>query len=121
MQKGHLKDYLLLHIVLMVYSLASVCSKLAGGQPFMSLPFILLYGGLVLLLGVYAVAWQQVIKHLPLTTAYANKAVTVLWGLVWGMLLFGEKLSWGKAAGCLLITGGILLFAFGDKEADSHE
>ena len=33
----------------------------------------------------YAFGWQQVIKHLPLTTAYANKAVTVVWGILLGL------------------------------------
>ena len=112
------KRYLLLHAVLLVYSLASVCSKLASGAEFMSLRFILLYGGVLLLLAVYAVAWQQVIKRMPLSVAYANKAVTVLWGLLWGLLLFGEALTAGKLAGALMIAGGIVLYALPEKEAD---
>lgn len=116
MKKNNWKDYVLLHGVLLIFSLGSVVSKLAAGQAFLSLPFILLYGSLILILGIYALAWQQVIKRLPLTTAFANKAVTVLWGLVWGMLLFGEKLTLGKALGCIMIMAGILLFAAGDKE-----
>ena len=119
MERPGIKDYLLLHGVLLLFSLASVCSKLAGQQEFMSLPFILYYGGLILLLGIYAIAWQQVIKRMPLSTAFANKAVTVVWGLVWGMLLFGERLTWGKAAGCLVIMAGIWLYATADKE-DAH-
>ena len=70
------KWFLLLHVILGIYAGSSVCSKLAAQQPFLSAAFIVLYGLMLLALVVYAVGWQQVIKHLPLTTAYANKAVT---------------------------------------------
>ena len=39
-----LKLYLALHIFLMIYATSSIFSKLAAGKPFMSLPFIFLYG-----------------------------------------------------------------------------
>ena len=71
------KWFLLLHVILGIYAGSSVCSKLAAQQPFLSAAFIVLYGLMLLALVIYAVGWQQVIKHLPLTTAYANKAVTV--------------------------------------------
>ena len=81
------KWFLLLHVILGVYAGSSVCSKLAARQPFLSAAFILLYGLMLAALVVYAVGWQQVIKHLPLTTAYANKAVTVVWGILLGLSL----------------------------------
>ncbi len=84
------KWFLLLHLILGVYASSSVCSKLAAQQPFLSVGFILLYGGMLAALVVYAFGWQQVIKHLPLTTAYANKAITVVWGILLGFLLFGK-------------------------------
>ena len=82
----------------------------------MSLRFILLYGAVIFLLGVYAVFWQQIIKNMPLTAAYANRAVTVFWGMVWGLIIFREKITFGKAAGAALVIAGIILFAFSDRE-----
>ena len=82
MSKKKLKVLLVLHILLVLFSTSGIMSKLAAGYDFMSLGFILCYGGMVCILGVYAIGWQQVIKRLPLTTAYANRAVTVVWGLV---------------------------------------
>ena len=49
-----------------------------------------------------AIGWQQVIKRIPLTTAFANKAVTVVWGLVWGALFFREAVTPGKLLGAAL-------------------
>lgn len=102
--------------MLLMESVSGVCSKLASAQPFLSFRFCLCYAGMVAILGIYAVGWQQVIKHIPLTTAYANKAVTVVWGAVWGILLFHEKLSAGKLIGAILVIIGVVLFATADRE-----
>lgn len=110
-EKGGKLVYLALHLLLMIFSLSTVCSKLAGRYSFLSAGFLLFYGLVILLLGFYAIFWQQIIKRMPLTTAFANKAVTVIWGLVWGVLLFNESITIGKLAGAALIILGILLFA----------
>ena len=115
-----LKVYLFLHLLLMVYSANSILSKLAAQQEFLSWPFLLLYAGVVALLGVYALGWQQVLRHIPLSAAYANKAVTVVWGCVWGMLVFREKLTAGKLAGGALVLAGIVLYGLAGSEEENH-
>ncbi len=82
----------------------------------MSFRFIALYGLVILLLGIYAIFWQQVIKNMPLTAAYANRAVTVFWGMVWGLIIFKEKITLGKAVGAVIVIAGIILFALSDRE-----
>lgn len=114
--KSDIKTYLLLHILLVIFSFSSVCSKLAAGEEFMSFRFIALYGFVILLLGIYAIFWQQVIKNMPLTAAYANRAVTVFWGMVWGLIIFKEKITPGKAVGAVIVIAGIILFALSDRE-----
>lgn len=100
-----------LHLLLTVYSLSGVLSKLSGRYAWQEPGFWLCLVGVFGLLGVYALGWQQVIKRLPLTTAFANKAVTVVWGLVFGALLFGETVTPGKLAGCGLVVAGVVLYA----------
>jgi len=117
--KSRAKWFLLLHVILGIYALSSVFSKLAAGQPFLSAGFILLYGAMMLVMVVYAVGWQQVIKHLPLTTAYANKAVTVVWGIVLGALLFGESVTPRQLVGAAVIITGVVLFVRADKGDDA--
>lgn len=106
-----------LHGILFLYSLSGVCGKMAARQKFLSPPFFLLYGCVLLLLTGYALCWQQIIKSLPLTTAYAHKAVTTVWGLIWGTLLFHELLTPGKIFGTLLVIGGMILFSSAGKES----
>lgn len=109
-----LKTYFFLHLLLMVYSTNGILSKLAAGKTFLSWPFLLLYGGVIVLLVVYALGWQQVLKRVPLSVAYANKAVTVVWGCVWGVLVFREHLSPGKVIGGVLVLAGIALYGWAD-------
>jgi multidrug transporter EmrE-like cation transporter len=101
----------------MFYSSGAVISKLAAGKEFLSVPFIALYALEILILAFYAIGWQQFIKRMPLSAAYANKAVTVVWGCVWGMLIFKEHLTAGKIVGALFVLGGIALFGFADGKA----
>lgn len=108
---------LALHLLLVGYSLSGICSKLASGQPFLSLGFIFWYGMVIVILGVYAIGWQQVIKRLPLTYAYANRAVTVVWGMVWGVLVFREQLNAFKVAGGLVVLAGVALYALSEGDA----
>ncbi|MCI8615020.1 transporter [Parablautia intestinalis] len=103
------KDILMLQAVFFIYSISSVVSKFASGKELFSLEFILIYGLDVAILGVYALLWQQVIKHFELSVAYANKAVTLLWTLVWSLFLFHEHITVWKGAGILLVMTGIFI------------
>ena len=112
-----MKKYILLHLTLMIYSMSGVCSKMAAGESFLSFKFCLFYGGVIALLDFYAIAWQQIIRVLPLTTAFANKAVTTAWGLLWGLLFFHEQITIGKIVGVALVISGVILFSAADTEA----
>ena len=115
------KIIFILHILLMVFSLCGICSKKAAGEEFLSFRFCMYYAIMILIMGVYAIAWQQIIKRLPLTTAYANKAVTVVWGLVWGIVVFGEKLTIGKVIGVIMVILGMIIFSLSDEKVTEKE
>ena len=112
------KTILALNVLLMFFSLGGIFSKLASKQPFLSLKFILCYGALLFIMFVYAIGWQQIIKRLPLTMAYANRAVTIVWGIIWGLLFFNEKLNVGKIIGAVIVIAGVLLYV---TESDEGE
>lgn len=109
--KTDIKTFGTLHIILMLYSVSAVFSKLAARQPFLSIRFCVCYLAVLALLFLYAVGWQQIIKKLPLTTAFASKAVTVVWGIIWGALFFHETITIGKLAGTILIITGIIIYS----------
>lgn len=115
---GRSSVLLRLHLLLALFSLSGIMSKAAAQFPFMSLGFVGCYCAMVGILGVYAIGWQQVIKRLPLTTAYANRAVTIVWGIVWGAVFFSEPIVWQKVVGALVVLLGVVLYAaaeYGDQ------
>lgn len=108
---------MLLHFIILLYSLGGIFSKTAAGEQFLSLKWILLYGGQIAILGVYALLWQQVLKKLPLNTAYANKSVSIIWGMVLGAAVFGEAVTLKMLIGsAVVIAGVILMIKGGDTE-----
>ncbi|MBE5793448.1 MAG: transporter [Clostridiales bacterium] len=102
---------LLLFFTLLLYAACSVFAKLSGnameaGNLTGSLVFLALE---FLMLVVYSLLWQVVLKHLPLNVAYASKGLCTLWTCLFGILLFQEALTLGKALGTLLVLGGVYL------------
>lgn len=116
-----MKTLLLLHVLLLFYSLADVASKYAAGYEWLSVGFVVCYAVVLVILAAYALGWQQVIKRMPLTTAYANRGITVVWGIFWGAVLFSEAITPFKVVGAIMIIAGIALFSYADNESVSSE
>ena len=116
-----IKYLIILHILLGVYSLTGVASKYAAGEEFMSVGFLFFYGLVLFGLFIYAFAWQQIIKHMPLITAYANKGVTVIWGIIWGHFIFREEITVRKLAGAAIIILGVVLIVTEDAKEEREE
>ena len=90
------RNYLQLHLNILLFSLTSV--------------FSLLYIFLLLMIancGIYAIAWQQVIKKFSLSTAYANKSIYLLWSQIWAVIIFHEQLSPQNILGILIVLFGV--------------
>lgn len=120
MDKSKLKVLFLLHVMLMIYSMSGICSKMAAKESFLSVGFCFYYAIIILLLGFYAIGWQQIIKRLPLTTAFANKAVTVVWGIIWGAVFFHEAITVNKIIGAAMVIAGVVFYAKADGEIENE-
>ena len=96
------KDYIQLHLNILLFSLTSVFSKAAS----------LLYVFLFLMVancGIYAIAWQKVIKKFSLSTAYANRSVYLIWSQIWAVLIFHENLTVKNIIGLLIVLVGVMV------------
>lgn len=102
-----INKYLGLHLLLFMFSFCGVFSKLAAQKEFLSIKFILFYGISIMILGIYAIFWQQILKKFSLTTAFFNKAVTIIWGMLWGALFFKEVITWNMIFGTIVVLIGI--------------
>ena len=100
-----------MHLAFLVYTFYPLLGKFATRYDFFSLQFIILYCVVFAILFLYAILWQQVLKRIPLTTAIANKSITIVWGMIFGLLLFGEGISLKMLIGAALILSGILILS----------
>ncbi|MEG0836737.1 MAG: hypothetical protein RSE01_00795 [Akkermansia sp.] len=106
-----LTTYCILHIFLLIYAIAAIFSKLAAEHTFLSTPFLLCYGGTIFLLMIYAFGWQLILKKLPLGIAFSNRAITVIWYILAGILIFSEKLELHIVLGAIFIISGIIILS----------
>lgn len=113
--KIKIKNYILLHILLFIYSLCGIFSKLASNNEFLSLKFCIFYGMSIMILAIYALLWQQILKKFSLTTAFLNKAVTIMWGIIWGVLFFHETIKITMIIGAIIVFAGVSLVVISDE------
>lgn len=108
-RKLNIRDILLLQAIVVIYTFSGVAGKFASGYGFMSLGFILCYGVEILILGVYAVLWQQIIKRFDLSIAYANRSIALLWSMIWAVLLFHERVTVKNLIGVAIVIAGTMI------------
>lgn len=83
----------------------------------MSVGYILCFAGIIVILGIYAILWQQVLKKVPLSVAMANKPVALILSLLWAFFLFKEALSVKVLLGIALIIAGVILIGVNNDRA----
>ena len=110
-----LKDILILQAVIIIYTLSSVTAKLASGQEPFSARFLLFYLAELLVLGVYALLWQQMIKRIELSVAYTNRAMALLWSLLWAVILFHDRVTVKNGIGAVLVIVGTVIVNGGEN------
>lgn len=118
-QKISLKNILVLQAVVIVYTLSSVVAKLATGEAVFSFAFFLFYGLEIVILGIYAILWQQMIKRFDLSVAYANRAMAILWSAVWAVVLFRETLGIKQLIGIAFVVLGTVIVNSEQKKEDA--
>ncbi len=109
-----LRNFLLLQLAVLVYSLSTVAANMASEYEFLSGRWILFFGLEFAVLAVYALLWQQAIKKLQLSVAYANKAVMLLWSMLWNFVIFSQGITTGRIIGVLLVMAGVIVMNMGE-------
>ena len=117
-KKTTIKDILVLQIVIAIYTLSTVMAKQASGQPLFSVGFFGFYGAELLILGIYALLWQQMIKKFELSVAYTNRAMALLWSLIWAVVIFKDNITVKNVIGVALVIAGTIIVNGGRTEED---
>lgn len=108
-----IKKYILLYVAFLIYSFVSISAKYASLQTTV-IKMCIFLGLEICFLGLYAILWQQALKHFSLVTAMASKGVVVILNLLWSILLFSEKITLFNVIGAGIIIFGIWVVSTDD-------
>ncbi len=108
-----MRNYILLHLNILLFSFTGVLSKAASIQFNRNgLSGTLLYVFLFLMVlncMIYALCWQRVIKRFDLSVAYANRTVYLIWSQLWAVVIFRENLSLQNIIGLIIVFIGVMV------------
>lgn len=107
--KQKIKNMLLLQGVVIIYTLSGIMSKNASANGDNPVRFLFFFGMEFVILGIYAILWQQMIKRFELSVAYANRSMAVLWSMLWAVLFFHDKITLSNIIGVLFVTLGTVI------------
>ena len=105
------KQIISLLVVFLLYSFEPIAAKYTSQQELFSGTF---WFGLCVIfgvLGLYAILWQQLLKHIPLSTAYMFRGSTLIYVLILSVILLGDSITVFNCIGALMIVTGIALYA----------
>ena len=120
MKKIGIKQIILLQAIIIIYTISGIMAKFASAGE--TIEKIILFFGLdLLMLAVYAVLWQQMIKIFPLSVAYANRAMALLWSAIWARIIFGEHIGLKQMFGIILVIAGTVLINTDEQEELNNE
>lgn len=107
---GSFKDFMKIQIANIIFSFASVVTKFVSvvwqEQGMLNLKFVSGVALYVMLLGIYAVFWQKIMKTTDLSAAYLCKGMVIFWSLLWAYLLLNENITVMNLIGTILIFIG---------------
>ena len=116
--RNNVYTYILLQISFFIYALSSFFSKLATYNNVEIKNIIICYVLSVFCLWVNAIIWQQILKKMNLSIAYSNKGVTIIWGLIFGIIFFNEEISFEKITGIFIVILGIFILMRKDENKE---
>ena len=103
------RNILFLCFAVAVYSASGFFSKMASRYDFLSFSYLLCLGGVVLVLGTYAILWQIALKRVPLNKAYLFRSLGVVYGLAIAFFAFKESITLGNLLGGGIVLGGLFI------------
>lgn len=108
---SNILKYIALVGINLLYACVTIFTKYASQQETMSMRYLLGLVGAIGVMGVYAIFWQQILKHIDLSTAYMFKGTSLIFVMLLATLLFGEMITWMNILGSMIIIFGIVLYA----------
>lgn len=102
--------YCSLVAVNLLYASVMLFTRSAAEYDFISWQYILWFIGAVVVMGVYAVCWQQILRRTELSMAYMFKGMSIVFVMLLAYIFFDEAITWNNLLGAAIIILGIALY-----------
>lgn len=108
------KDILFAIVIYTIFPLSSVFMKIASGTENLIIKMVW-FGLSIGVLGVFSLLWQKLLKNVDLVKAYIFKSTTIIWSVLYGILLFNEQITINMLLGMFITTVGVIITILGGK------
>lgn len=109
------KNIIFAIVIYTIFPLSSVFMKMASGYDNWFIKMIL-FALSIGVLGIFSILWQKLLKKVDLVKAYIFKSTTIIWSVIYGIILFGEEVKWNMFLGMLITTIGVIITILGGKQ-----
>ena len=109
------KDILFAIGVYIIFPFSSILMKFASGAENLIYKGLLFVGS-ILVLGIFSILWQKLLHRVDLTKAYLFKSTTIIWNVLYGVLIFHEKISLAMVIGMVITNFGVMVTILGGNE-----
>lgn len=106
-KKAKLIDIAFLQLSILILSLTGILAKKAAMVRFLSVEFITYYCLELIIIIIYAVMWQQILKRFEMLVAYANKGSIIIWTFIWAGVFFKETITIHNVIGAVFVIIGV--------------
>ncbi len=108
--------YIILILAIGIYSSVGMFTRFAAEYAFFSWQYILWVLCAMIVLGVYAVIWQQILCKMNVGVAYVFRGLAILFSLLISHFVFAESITVNNMIGAVFIMSGIVMFAWLDNK-----
>ena len=105
------KHVLALLLVYLLYAFEPIAAEITSHKDMLSWQFWLGLCTVIGILGLYAICWQQILKHINLSVAYMFKGTSLIFVLMLSYILMGEQITLWNIIGSIVIIIGLIVFA----------
>lgn len=109
------KDILFAIAIYTIFPLSSVFMKIASETDNFIIKMIW-FGMSIGVLGVFSLLWQKLLKKVDLIKAYIFKSTTIIWSVLYGIILFQEQITLNMILGMFITTVGVIITILGGKQ-----
>jgi len=108
------RDIILAIVIYIIFPISSIITKYAAMTEDLWNKF-LLYGASVVVLAIFSVFWQILLKRVDLVKAYIFKSTSIIWTVIYGVLIFNDVLTANVIIGTIIVMIGTVIAILGGE------